>query len=67
MASCLSKIGQSEISGTGAEKSALTAKSFTGPETLINPPHNLTVKIEISSKIYNHRADMAQRSAVQIA
>lgn len=67
MASCLSKTDQSELSGTGAEKSILTAKSFTGPETLINPPHNLTVKIEISHMISNHRVDMIQRFAVQIA
>jgi len=37
MASCLSNTDQSELSGNGAEKSILTAKSFTGPETLIKP------------------------------
>ena len=51
MASCLSKIDQSELSGKGAEKCIFTAKSFTEPETLLNPPHNLTVKIEISHMI----------------
>ena len=67
IASCLSKADQSELSGTGAEKTVLTTKSFTGPETLKNPPYYLTVKIEISNEIYNYRADVAERFDVEIA